>query len=79
MFVEKSPRSKVNIDRYSCFGSAMILSLAALSPALSEYVPHITELQNMAIARLKPWAQPRTSIECALEILVALQTKMRYR
>ncbi|KAH8698900.1 hypothetical protein BGW36DRAFT_376942, partial [Talaromyces proteolyticus] len=61
------------------FGSSLVLSLAAISPRLQSFVPNISELQNFAIERLKPWALPGTSVECALEILISVQKKLRYR
>lgn len=45
---------------------------------LRHLVTDISELQAIALERLKPWANPGTSIECALEILNALKTKLRY-
>jgi hypothetical protein len=45
---------------------------------LRHLVTDISELQAIALERLTRWANPGTSIECALEILNALKTKLRY-
>jgi hypothetical protein len=56
-----------------------MLSLAAVCPCLADLVPDIDALMSVTIGILRPWAAPATSIECALEILISVQKKLRYR
>ncbi|KAF7117467.1 hypothetical protein CNMCM5793_006449 [Aspergillus hiratsukae] len=69
----------LQLTLWSCFMSAVLLSLAATCPQLSGYVPDIDDLLDTTAMILKPWAAPATGIECALDILISIQKKIRYR
>jgi hypothetical protein len=58
---------------------ALILALAAQTPALADSVEDTLELLETAVGLLKPWAAPGSGIECGLEIISSVHRKQRLR
>lgn len=53
----------------------MVLTLASLSPELSQFVTDIDALQTLAINNVRPWAI--SSLEAVVSILEDMQKKQR--
>ncbi|KIW25877.1 uncharacterized protein PV07_09013 [Cladophialophora immunda] len=65
-----------------CVGYALIIALAAQTPALADSVDDVSQLLETAVGLLRPWALPGSSIECGLEISLMAVTrllKMKHR
>ncbi|KAL6400030.1 C6 finger domain-containing protein [Ilyonectria robusta] len=67
----------IEIVLHSALASALILTLASLSPRLAHQVSDIVVLQEKAISLLTKWAFPGSSIEGMLQIALAMRDKRK--
>ncbi|KAJ9150897.1 C6 finger domain-containing protein [Pleurostoma richardsiae] len=61
-----------------CFSCSLVLSIAARCPPLCDLVEDIEALQSRTVELLKPWAQPKSSVECVYEITCSILRKQRF-
>ncbi|KAJ1299584.1 hypothetical protein OPQ81_010405 [Rhizoctonia solani] len=69
--------ASLEVVLHSTLSCILLVTAAALSPLLTRHVENLSLLQDNAVAYLKKWASPGSSIEGMLQVLLAARDKSR--